>query len=282
MPDVDGQGVADGSQHQGLTGWVRDPGCGTVLGAFASGLLLAVVSAGVGSLLTDSLSASLLFLEIGLIGGVAIYLVATGHRLGEAFRARPVAVSAYPLALLLGIALLFANSSATVLLGPSTRDIELVTSAGSLAERMIMALTVAIAAPIVEEALFRGLLQGVLERRLRPWVAIVGAALPFAAMHGPQAAIFFFFWSIPLGWIAYRIGSIRPGIVVHAVNNLVGLIGLLAAGSVDPAALEADSSYVPIALVILPAAALWAAYLCRRIAEVAGPGPVESMEPKWP
>lgn len=278
MPEDRRADVTSDGKRLGLVDWVRGPGCGTVLAAFAAGLLAAVAAAAVGSLITDSVSASLLFFEIGLLGGVVIYLVAAGQRIREAFRLGPVAGAVYPLALLLGIALLFANSAAAVLLGPSSRDMELVSSAVSAAERVIMMLTVALAAPVVEEALFRGLLQGALERRLRPWVAIAVAAVPFALMHGPRAAVFFFFWSLPLGWITWRTDSIRPGIVVHAVNNLVGLVGLLAAAPFDPASAEGEEELIPLALLVIAAAGLWAVHLCRRIAAVAGeraPGTAE-------
>ena len=257
------------------------PGCGTVLGAFAAGLTLASVFGALGAFVFESLSASLLFIEIGLLAGVVVFLAATRHRLGPLFRIVPVPVSAYPLAILLGIALLFANSAATILLGPSVRDIELVTSSASILERVILTLTVVLAAPLVEEALFRGLLQGVLERRARPWFAIVGAAAPFALMHGPTAAIFFFFWSLPLGWIAWRTGSIRPGIVVHALNNMVGLMALLAAGPIDPGSLERGPGLIVAAVLILPVAALWAVHLSRRIVEVAEPA-VAVTEPPRP
>ncbi len=257
------------STQQGAD-WARVPGCGTVFYAFGSGILLAVAFTGLAAVLTDSRTASLFFLEVGLLAGVLVYLVGTGHRVGEVLRLNRVTTSAYPLALMLGVALLFANFSAAVLLGPSARDIELVTGDISTVERMLLVLTVALAAPVVEEALFRGLLQGVLEARMRPWLAIAMTALPFALLHGPGPAIFFFFWSLPLGWVTWRTGSIRPGIVVHAVNNLVGLIGLLSAGPIDPESVESGPRLVMMALLILPLSGMWAAWLSWRIGQVAG------------
>lgn len=256
----------------------RTPGCATVLYAFGSGLIFALLATGIATYLTDSTTASLFFLELGLLAGVVAYLVASGFRVSTVLRFGRVPHAVYPLALLLGVALLIANIAATTLLGPSLRDIELVTGAMSTAERLMLVLTVALAAPIIEESLFRGLLQGVLESRLRPWLAIAAAALPFALLHGPEPAIFFFFWSLPLGWVTWRTGSIRPCIVVHAVNNLVGLIGLFATGPIDPDTLESGPGMVMTAMLVLPAAALWAAWLCVRIVRLAGGGSAPGIE----
>ncbi len=246
-------------------------GVGNALIALGVGLLFAVLFAAFGSLLTGSDVATFLFIELGLLGGAAAYLAAAGHALGGAFRTREVPTAVYAPALQLGVALLVANFSATVFFGPSLRDIELVTGPMSAWERALLAVTVAAAAPLVEEALFRGLLQGVLERVLWPWAAIVAAALPFALLHGwPGPALFFFAWSLPLGWIAWRTGSIVPGIVVHVVNNLVGLVGLLATGPVKPEAIETTPVHVFLAAAVLPLVGLWVYRLCLRIGEQAG------------
>jgi len=128
---------------------------------------------------------------------------------------------------------------------------------------------VILVAPVIEEALFRGLLQGALEGRLRPWLAIVFAAVPFALLHGLTPALFFFFWSLPVGWVTWRTGSIRPGIVVHALNNLVGLIGLLAAGPLETEPVEQGVGGLVIAIAVLVMAALWSVELCARIGRIA-------------
>lgn len=248
----------------------RVPGCATTVAAFAIGFGFASLAAGLGFLLTHSRVAVFLFVEAGLLGGVLAYLKLSGYRLSEALRLRPVPSAAYPLALQLGFALLLANFAATVLLEPSVRDIELVASPTGVWERAALAVTVALAAPVGEEMLFRGLLQRALESRLRPWLAIATAALPFALLHGPEPALFFFFWSLPVGWVAWRTRSIFPGVVVHAVNNLVGLAGLLFTGPIDPASIEPDRTLVATALVILPVAGLWALRLCLRIGRLIG------------
>jgi membrane protease YdiL (CAAX protease family) len=232
------------------------------------GLGVAAVSAGAGSLVFgDSLAVLLLIVEVGLLAGVVLFLVASGYRVSGALRLRRVPSGTYVLALKLGLALLLANAAATALLGPPVYDFELGTL--DLWERIVFAVGVVLVAPIAEESLFRGLLQGSLESRMRPWLAIVVAAVPFALLHGPQPAVFFLFWSLPVGWVAWRTQSVRPGVVVHAINNLVGAVGLFAAGHIDSDSLEASPGAPWFAVLLLLVAAMWSVRLCQRVDELA-------------
>ena len=80
--------------------------------------------------------------------------------------------------------------------------------------------TVAIAAPVLEEALFRGvILQGLL-RNCRPWVAIGQSALLFGLIHfNPAQSVFAFLVGLLLGWLYYRTRSLGVCMAVHALNN---------------------------------------------------------------
>jgi len=251
-------------------GETRAPGVGTVLAAFATGLAVAIVLGLAASLLFPASLAAILFLaELGLLLGAILYLAASGQKIAEAMRTGSVPSAVLPLAFQLGVALLLANVAASVLLGPPVRDFEFAAGTQSTLERILLTISVILVAPVIEEALFRGLLQGALEARLRPWLAIVLAAVPFAVLHGLTPALFFFFWSLPVGWVTWRTGSIRPGIVVHALNNLVGLIGLLAAGPLETEPVEQGFRGLLIAIAVLVLAALWSVQLCARIGRIA-------------
>ncbi len=246
-----------------------------MLAAFGAGLASAVLVAGLGVLVAgESLALASLLVEVGFLAGVIAYLGVSGRRVAGALRLGPLPAPAptYVLALKLGVALLLANFAATALLGPPLRDIEFVTQVEGMAERIALAVSVALAAPLIEESLFRGLLQGVLEDRMRPWFAISAAALPFALLHGPEPALFFFFWSLPVGWVTWRTGSVRPAVLVHAVNNLVGLTGLLLSGTVRPEEIERTAGTIAFSLALLAAAALWSVRLCRRVGLLMGEG----------
>jgi membrane protease YdiL (CAAX protease family) len=242
------------------------PGIGAAVAALGVGLGVAALSVAIGSyLIGGSIATLMLFVELGLLAGVVLYLSATRRPIAAALRLRSVPSRLYVVAIQLGLALLLANFAATALLGPPVYDFELSAGSEGLWERVIFAFSVVLVAPIVEESLFRGLLQGALEPRLRVWFAIILAAVPFALLHGLVPAIFFLFWSLPVGWVAWRTGSVRPGIVVHAINNLVGVVGLLVAGQLDSEPLESNGELGWVAVPLLLLAAMWSVRLCQRV-----------------
>ncbi len=244
------------------------PGYGTVAAAFGMGLFIAALGVAIGSQFTLS-SALLLFGEIGLFGGVLLHLALSRHSTIEAVRFRPVPSAAYPLSVQLGIALLIFNLAATGLFGPFDQGIGLDVEAASIAEKFTLAAAIALAAPVAEETLFRGLLQGVLERKLGPWLAIVAAAVPFALLHGvPGPGFIIFFWTLPIGWVAWRTGSIAPGLVIHVLNNLVGVV-LIFAATMDAPPAAGGASGIAFLVALLTLSAVWAARICLSIAAVA-------------
>lgn len=84
---------------------------------------------------------------------------------------------------------------------------------------------IAIAAPLVEELLFRGFLQKALARYLPIWGAIIVSAFLFALVHLQFYAIpGLMSLGIAFGYLYHRTGSLRTNIVLHMVNNAVALI----------------------------------------------------------
>ena len=91
-------------------------------------------------------------------------------------------------------------------------------------------IVIGLAAPLVEEVVFRGaILRALLEwmkssfgefTNKKAWIAIAISAVFFAAIHMNPAQIpHAFFGGLLLGWLYYRTGSIIPGILYHWVNN---------------------------------------------------------------
>jgi membrane protease YdiL (CAAX protease family) len=73
---------------------------------------------------------------------------------------------------------------------------------------------------LCEELFFRGALQTGLLRRLSPASAIAMTAVLFVAFHGqfglgPGRLV----GGLALGWLAWRTGSLWPGVLAHALNN---------------------------------------------------------------
>ena len=85
-------------------------------------------------------------------------------------------------------------------------------------------------APIFEELAFRGLLFGMLRRRFKFFPAALISTSLFALAHGYSLIGFLsVFWSGFLwAWIYERTGSLIPGMIAHATNNLLVCLTVMA------------------------------------------------------
>ena len=79
--------------------------------------------------------------------------------------------------------------------------------------------------PVCEELAFRGFLMPLLVRSFG-WVAgIIGAALPFALLHGDQYSwtwqyiVLVAFAGMVFGWVRYRTGSTMASALMHSTYN---------------------------------------------------------------
>jgi hypothetical protein len=89
--------------------------------------------------------------------------------------------------------------------------------------------TVAILAPLTEEAYFRGILMGWIARHGGRFWAVAGSALVFGLLHltwltpgGVSGAVMtgeLIAMGALLGWIATRTGSLWASVIAHGVNN---------------------------------------------------------------
>lgn len=102
-------------------------------------------------------------------------------------------------------------------------------------------ISIVVMAPLVEELLFRGAIQGHLMRKWKmPYLGIVVSSLIFGVVHGNPAQIpFAFVVGIALGWVYYLTGSLLPGVLMHFINN--GSSVLLYTLSGDPDATMVSS-----------------------------------------
>jgi membrane protease YdiL (CAAX protease family) len=91
--------------------------------------------------------------------------------------------------------------------------------------------TVSAVAGIVEEAAFRGYMQGSIERRHGPAVAILVVSLVFGLGHltdwQPSMTVARMFFivaaSVVYGILAHLVDSILPGLVLHATGDAIGI-----------------------------------------------------------
>jgi len=131
-------------------------------------------------------------------------------------------------------------------------------------------------AGIVEEASFRGYMQGPIERRHGPVVAILVTGSLFGLAHftHPEATLILMPYYLAVaaiyGALAYLTNSILPCVVLHATGNVLGGIELLARGrsewqassTPDPLIWETgtDASFWVscVGLMVVGAAVVWA------------------------
>lgn len=83
---------------------------------------------------------------------------------------------------------------------------------------------IAVVAPLIEELLFRGLLQNALMHRLPAWAAIILSAFAFALVHmQPLAMPALMALGAAFGYIYHKTGSLRMTIILHMINNMLAL-----------------------------------------------------------
>ncbi len=77
-----------------------------------------------------------------------------------------------------------------------------------------------VVAPILEELIFRGVVQRLLGRIVAPFIAVLVAAALFAVVHGTvQQMIVAFPCGVVLGYCYLRSGTLLVPIAIHALNN---------------------------------------------------------------
>ena len=91
---------------------------------------------------------------------------------------------------------------------------------------LLLILATVIIAPFCEEVLFRGFLQQFLENHWKDITkAILITSMFFAAFHmNPGWIIQIYLLGIILGYLAWKTGSIFPGLILHSLNNGLALI----------------------------------------------------------
>jgi membrane protease YdiL (CAAX protease family) len=87
--------------------------------------------------------------------------------------------------------------------------------------------TVAMAIPVIEEILFRGLLFGAFQKWWGVTGAIPASAFLFACIHLQLFGFFqLFFVGLILGWARSKSGSLGLPVLIHALNNSLATVAL--------------------------------------------------------
>lgn len=233
-------------------------GIGLAIGGFLAGVIASTILVSIVVVLTHDAvvshqpvqtpavtTADLVGLWVGLVGATVLVSRLVGTRrlpsdLGLALRVWPdipvgVAVglgSQFGLIPLLYLPLRASHPHLSQTL--SKEGVRLTSHAGT-AGFVIVALLVVVAAPVVEELFFRGLVLGALEacfgvlgRRIGAGAAVVvmGVAFGFAHSEGWLVAYGLAVFGMVLGILARWFGRLGPGIVAHASFNAASVVAL--------------------------------------------------------
>lgn len=112
--------------------------------------------------------------------------------------------------------------------------------------RAVLAFSIVVGAPLLEELVFRGYLWTVFDHVAGPVVAFVSTTLLFALFHGdPVHVVSLLPTAAFLGVLRLASGSVWPAVAAHFVNNGLGALIMLTA---DPSVEEAS---IPLWLALL-------------------------------
>ena len=156
--------------------------------------------------------------------------------------------------LVLSVLLVFASMfSLNVLVQCFSLDNLLEVQFDQLSHTFIGAIAISVFGPLLEEALFRGAIQGYMMRHFKPWTAIVCSALIFGLAHmNPVQIVYATLLGVVFGWIYYRTGSLLPVILGHVLNNSVAIITMLLGMEQDSNAPLSDieKTYMAVVFVV--------------------------------
>lgn len=202
------------------------------------GLVLASITAGAVMFLSPTII-GITSVQMGLLIGelflpLPIYFWAKKNsaNLRKIFRINPVPLgtvaAALPLAIGLTVIIDELDRIAQIL-APTPLEFskiqEIVTISDPLSAIFIIGVVVIIA-PLIEELVFRGFLQRILEYRIRDITrAVLYSALIFAFIHfNPWWIVQIYIIGVFMGYVAWRTNSVWISFIIHAVNNGVAIL----------------------------------------------------------
>ncbi len=196
-------------------------------------IILGVVLAGVGALVTSTFlpDAQLHIGELCIVSPTIFYVIRKKYSFRSVFRFNPIDKKITGLSIVLSIAITILTDELDRLIGlfvkmpPEFEEFIFgLLKADSLYEGVMLFIAAVLMAGVVEEMLFRGILQQALERRLGAANGLFFSAMIFAFIHfNPWWMMQIITLGVVLGIIVWRSNSIVPSILVHCINNAASL-----------------------------------------------------------
>jgi len=125
-----------------------------------------------------------------------------------------------------------------------------------------MLIAFVVAAPVLEEIIFRGIILDGLLKKYSPTTAIIASSILFGLIHmNPWQFISAFLGGIFIGWVYYRSRNLSLAIIIHATNNLFFTLPAFFMSeeeyySFDTPIVEYYGGALPFALIIMGCVAL--------------------------
>ena len=169
-----------------------------------------------------------------ILSGILVFLILKNSHTSESFRELLTFPRNGEVWRLIGIVILIdvfvvkpLHIVFTTYFFPEANEQQIITVLEELSYRssILMALSVSILTPILEELLFRGFILGVLLKCYNDRTSIVISALIFSIAHEPIAYGMAFGGGLLYGWLRVKTGSIIPSMITHILwNSFVSII----------------------------------------------------------
>ena len=173
---------------------------------------------------------------------------------------KPFPVTIIPVVFVLTLALGIVNNGITGLVPMPDFLIEIFKDA--LQINIWGFITIVLAASILEEILFRGIVLEGLLRNYNPFKAILWSSLFFGIFHmNPWQFVAAFFIGMAIGYLYWKTGSIWVGILMHAINNGIAFYLMATYPDVDSVGEIFNLEWIGSSSIFLMAIVIiWGAY----------------------
>ena len=170
--------------------------------------------------------------ELALLLPAYIFLRRKGYNVATVLRLKPVSKRIMFLSFILGLAVTVLAMELNFIVEhflPFPQHLDKLMKETLIAHNwhdwVILVLASVVLAGLLEEMLFRGLVQNAFEQRHRPLFAIFSTAVLFGAVHlNPWWFLQLIFIAMFLGVLAWRSESVLPSALIHAQNNAVAIL----------------------------------------------------------
>ncbi len=180
------------------------------------------------------LGSSKFFFILGALPNLVLpflYARLKGYDISSLFRFRKVPANVLYISVIIGISLSVVGDELDriiqIILPTPDFLLEFMDSmhAETAMDWVLLFIGVVLFASVSEELVFRGFLQVSLEQKGDVTRAVLLVSLAWTIIHAnPYWAVPIFVMGVIIGFLAWRTGSIVPGIIVHGINNFLSLL----------------------------------------------------------